>query len=111
MTFVHVVTGDAAVTEIGENRNTAHSENYFLAETVVRIASVQAVRQPLVPRRVLRQGCVEQVNRDHVAAEAFDEKSPGANSDVASFNTYRYHGHHRFEHFLGFPKCGAFRLV
>jgi hypothetical protein len=57
--FIHVITGDVVVPHHGKDGYASQGEHCFLAKAIMEIAAIEPIRQPLVPRRVLRQACIE----------------------------------------------------
>jgi hypothetical protein len=67
-----------------QQMNAAEAEDGLLAEAVVGIAAIEVVGELAVPGIVALHVGVEQKDRNHVARDADDVKTPGAEGDLAA---------------------------
>jgi hypothetical protein len=81
--LVHVVDLGFAAESV-EKRYAAESEDSFLAEAVVGVATVKVVGELAIPRVIALDIGVQKVYRDDVARDAFDVEAPGANEELAA---------------------------
>src|SRR5258708_21724430 len=97
MALVHMVNLDVGVAEGSQYLNTTNSQNNFLAESVVGIATIQRVSQTLIPETITRYRRVEEVDRNPVTPYPNNEVAPRLNRHRPPFDLHRCQDRHHLE--------------
>ena len=111
MPLVHVVSRDAIVTERPQHFEPTHAEDHFLAQAIVRIASVETIGQPPIPLGIPIEIGVEKVDGNDAPRGAAHRVSPGPNVDCPPFHRHGNAGIGRFELRFRIPFRGGLGLV
>ena len=102
MTFIHVVDVDVVIQGF-ENAHTTDSQNGFLAQAVIRIATIEMIGKLSIACVILRQVRVQQVNRDGVPADSFEIVAPRPDHYGTILDSYLDHGVFEDEKFFQGP--------
>jgi hypothetical protein len=87
VTFIHVID-DHVIVQGFENAHTADSQNGFLAQTIIRIPTIEVIGKFSIAGVILGQIRVEQKYRDGMPANSFEIVSPCTDHHGAILNRY-----------------------
>ena len=103
MTFIHVVDIHVVIEGL-ENAHTTDSQNGFLAQPVICIATIEVIGKLSIACVILRQIGIQQVDGDGVPGDSLEIVSPGPNHYRPILNGYLDHS--AFEHEKFFQRPG-----
>jgi hypothetical protein len=111
MTLVHVVYQPNVVTQRAQDGDPAHAQHDLLPQSIIRVAPVQVVREGPVPRVVVGNVRVQQVDRNRMSVQAGHHVTPRAHPHESALDLDRDGLGQRLQLLLRPPLVRRFRLV
>src|SRR5580704_3144387 len=110
MALIHMKAREVFVSERAKHAHAADPKQNFLAQTIVRIAAVQAAGEVAVPFSVGGKIGVEKIDRNNEAANSLNVIAPAAKLDAPVLQGHGYAGGLFLEKIFDFPNHWLFRL-
>jgi hypothetical protein len=110
MAFIHMVDS-GQTTQVVQKFRAGKAQDGFLAETIVRVASVKMIGQMAVVGIVAFDVGIEQKDRNDMAFAANDVEAPGLNFDISVLDVDRNCGFGRGKPILRAPGNIGFSLL
>ncbi len=110
MALVHVIPREVFIAKPAQHAHAADSQQDFLAQTVIRIATIESTSEIAIPLGIGGKIGIEKVNRNHKTAHTFDVVAPAAKLDPTILQGHGYARRLFFEKILDLPNHRLFCL-